>query len=269
MSSFLYGAHVRANGIRQHYLRFGGMGAPLIVIPGVVTPAALWQHVAENLGRFFDTYVLDVRGRGLSESGTHLDYGLDTRADDLAAFIEAMKLDGVTLVGHSMGARIALRLTRRPSLAVRRVLLLDPPASGPGRRPYPIPMERSIRLVEASKRGEGVAYLRAPGVAPWPEPLLLQRAEWVATCDTRAVEAAYRDFYEHDPFDDLRRTSADVTLLVAGGSGVVSAEDIQEFLRMNPRLATHVIAGAAHQFQAENYGEFMDALGGMLGVALI
>ncbi|WP_391573152.1 alpha/beta fold hydrolase, partial [Serratia ficaria] len=35
MSTFLYGANVQANGIRQHYLRYGGRGPTLILIPGI------------------------------------------------------------------------------------------------------------------------------------------------------------------------------------------------------------------------------------------
>ena len=34
MSTFLYGAHVHANDIRQHYLRYGGHGPALILVPG-------------------------------------------------------------------------------------------------------------------------------------------------------------------------------------------------------------------------------------------
>ncbi|NBS56688.1 MAG: alpha/beta hydrolase, partial [Betaproteobacteria bacterium] len=89
-STFLYGAHVRSNGIRQHYLRFGGRGTPLILVPGIVSPAALWAFVGERLGQTYDTYVMDVRGRGLSESGPHLDYGLGACADDVIAFARTL-----------------------------------------------------------------------------------------------------------------------------------------------------------------------------------
>ena len=266
--TFLYGAHVRANEIRQHYLRFGGNGVPLVIVPGVASPAALWQHVAQVLGCTFDTYVLDVRGRGLSESGPHLDYGLDACADDLQAFMEALGLSGATLVGHSMGARIGLRLTRRSGHGVQNILMLDPPASAPGRRPYPIPMERSIRMVEAAQRGEGNAYLRAPNVAPWPEHLLRQRAEWLATCDIRAIEVAYRDFHEQDPYEDIALTTAVVSMLVAGGSGVILDEDVKAFANANPRLQVQCLPGAAHQFQVENYAAFMPVLADLLNITL-
>ncbi|MGK9617144.1 alpha/beta hydrolase, partial [Salmonella enterica subsp. enterica] len=82
MSTFLYGGNVQANGIRQHYLRYGGKGPALILIPGITSPAITWGFVAQRLGAQFDTYVLDVRGRGLSSTGPELDYSADTCAED-------------------------------------------------------------------------------------------------------------------------------------------------------------------------------------------
>ena len=67
MSNLLYGANIHANGIRQHYLRYGGTSGrraerdAVILIPGITSPAITWGFVGERLGREFDTYVLDVR----------------------------------------------------------------------------------------------------------------------------------------------------------------------------------------------------------------
>ena len=47
----------------------------------ITSPAATWSFVGEVFGRFFDTYILDVRGRGLSSSGPDLDYSLDTKKE--------------------------------------------------------------------------------------------------------------------------------------------------------------------------------------------
>ena len=67
-STFLYGFHVPANGIRHHLLRYGGKGPKLLVVPGITSPAVTWGFVAETLAQHFDVHVLDVRGRGLSSS---------------------------------------------------------------------------------------------------------------------------------------------------------------------------------------------------------
>jgi len=114
MNHFLYGAHVHANGIRQHYLRFGGTAGPrsdrdpVILVPGITSPAATWGFVAEQLGAHLDCYVVDVRGRGLSQAGAGMDYSLDAQAADLVALAHALGLDRYSVLGHSMGARIAV-----------------------------------------------------------------------------------------------------------------------------------------------------------------
>jgi N-formylmaleamate deformylase len=55
VSTFIYGGNVQANGIRQHYLRYGGeqhaARPALILIPGITSPAITWGFVAEHLGQ--------------------------------------------------------------------------------------------------------------------------------------------------------------------------------------------------------------------------
>lgn len=155
-SRLLYGANVHANGIRQHYLRFGGTGAPLILVPGITSPAATWAFVAERLSRHYDTYVLDIRGRGISESGPEVDYSLDACAADVAGLADALELPSFIILGHSMGARIALRASRSLGARIHKLVLVDPPVSGPGRRPYPIPLEFMLKGLHTAK-GEPVS----------------------------------------------------------------------------------------------------------------
>jgi N-formylmaleamate deformylase len=263
-STFRYGAHVRANGIRQHYLRYGGAGPAMVVVPGIITPAAIWGFVAERLGRVFDTHVLDVRGRGLSESGPHLDYGLDACADDVIGLAAALGLERYTLLGHSMGARIAIRAARRAGPALEQIVLVDPPVSGPGRRAYPSPLEAVLELLHAAYRGEAYAALKAPGAAPWPEELLRVRAEWLHTCDERAVIATHRGFHEDDIHADLPHLAIPAALIAAGKGGVIRDEDEQEIRRLVPAIAVRRVVNAGHQVPVDDYDGFFAALGSVL-----
>ena len=266
--SFLYGAHVRANGIRQHYLRFGGKGTALVVIPGIMTPAILWSDVADRLGKVFDTYVLDVRGRGLSESGEHLDYGIDACAADVLALVPALGFGKAILVGHSNGARIAIRAARGADAPFERIVLLDPPVSGPGRRPYPSPLEPMLKLLEAARRGEGWEGLLASPYPRWPEPLMRLRAQWMHTCDPRAASVTHRGFHEDDIHADLPLLKAPVALIAAGKGGVISDADEEEIRRLNPAIATTRVKGAGHQMQVDDFEGTFAALSQALGTKL-
>lgn len=174
-STYLYGGQVHANGIRQHYLRYGGTAdnrasrAAVILIPGITSPAVTWGFVAEHLGRQFDTYVLDVRGRGLSASGPGLDYGLDAQAADVTAFAQALGLERYTLVGHSMGGRIAVRAASKQPQGLASLVIVDPPVSGPGRRAYPANLAWYVDSIRQATHGMTAEDMKAfcpPGPRP-------------------------------------------------------------------------------------------------------
>jgi N-formylmaleamate deformylase len=264
-TGFLYGRHVRANGIRQHYLRFGGRGPALILVPGIASPAAMWAFVAARICEHFDVYVLDVRGRGLSEAGDHLDYGLNACAQDIIALAEQLGLKDYTIVGHSMGARIAIRAARGEPAGLARIVLVDPPVSGPGRRPYPSPLAKLLELIASGKRGEVEERLRTePPV--WPEAQLLTRAEWLCTCDERAIAVMHRSFHEDDVHSDLPHLTVPTALIVAGGGGVIQANDEREIAALLPSIIIRRVENAGHQMQIDDLKGFLAALGDILGV---
>lgn len=70
MSVIRRGAHCMANGIRLHYLEFhsGPDQTPILLLPGITSPAMTWSFVAERLATTHRVFALDIRGRGLSES---------------------------------------------------------------------------------------------------------------------------------------------------------------------------------------------------------
>jgi N-formylmaleamate deformylase len=264
-SGLLYGKHVRANGIRQHYLRFGGKGPALILVPGIASPAAMWAFVAARICEHFDVYVLDVRGRGLSEAGDHLDYGLDSCAHDVAAFAGQLGLKDYTIVGHSMGARIAIRAARSKPAELARIVLVDPPVSGPGRRAYPSSLSKLLELIALGKRGDVEDRLRVEPLV-WPEAQLLTRAEWLCTCDERAITVTHRSFHEDDVHSDLPHVTVPTGLIVAGRGGVIQADDEREITTLLPSITIRRVENAGHQMQIDDLEGFLAALGEILGV---
>jgi N-formylmaleamate deformylase len=266
-STFLYGANLRANGIRQHYLRYGGRGRPVVLVPGITSPAVTWGFVAERFGRHFDTYVLDVRGRGLSEASDALDYGLEACAADVNAFAEALALEGYALVGHSMGARIAIRAARRHPRGLERLVLIDPPVSGPGRRPYPAKLDWYIDSIRLMREGAGMDALR-PFSPTWTDEQLRLRAEWLHTCDERAIVAAYEGFLQDDIHADLPHIAVPALLMVAGRGDVIRAEELAELQALLPALQIARVPGAGHMIPWDDEPGFHRALGDFLGAPL-
>jgi pimeloyl-ACP methyl ester carboxylesterase len=74
--------------------------------------------------------LIDVPGHGLSDRPADFGYTLEEHARAVAAVLDAERLRGVELVGHSMGGSIAIVLAaHRPELVARLVVIeanLDP-----------------------------------------------------------------------------------------------------------------------------------------------
>ena len=269
-STFLYGANVHANGIRQHYLRYGGTtgeraGRPaVILIPGITSPAVTWGFVAEHLGRQFDTYVLDVRGRGLSASGPGLDYGLDAQAADVNAFAQALQLAHYALVGHSMGGRIAVRAARSQPQALTRLVLVDPPVSGPGRRPYPANLPWYVDSIRQATHGMSAEDMLA-FCPTWTEAQRQLRAQWLHTCFEPAIVQSFEDFGRDDIHADLPAIKIPMLLVTAEKGGVVGDDDVAEWQGLAPQTQHVRVPGAGHMIPWDNEAGFYAAFGDFLG----
>ena len=272
-SSFLYGAHVHANGIRQHYLRYGGADGAraerdaVVILPGITSPAVTWGFVGERFGRVFDTYILDIRGRGLSEAGDDLDYSLDAQAADALALVKTLGLARYALVGHSMGGRIAIRAARHADATLTRVVAVDPPVSGPGRRPYPARLPWYVDSIRQARKGISVEEMRT-FCPTWTQAQLRLRAEWLHTCNERAIVTSFEAFQTDDVHADLAHVRVPLLLMTAQSGDVVRPDDADEILRL-ARDAQHVrVAGAGHMIPWDNEEGFYAAFGDFLGARL-
>jgi N-formylmaleamate deformylase len=262
-SNYLHGFHIPANGIRQHLLRYGGKGPKLLVVPGITSPAVTWGFVAETLAQHFDVHVLDVRGRGLSSAGPELDYSLDALANDLTAVLSALDWQDATVLGHSMGARIAVRAAARMPSRFGRLLLIDPPVGGPGRRPYPTPLAwyiDSIRLMAAGGPWEELKRF-SPS---WTEAQLRLRAQWLHTCDETAIEEAWKGFHSDDIHADFASLAVPGLLMMAGRGGVIQNDDAAEIARLTPGLQQVVAIDAGHMIPWDDEAGFFRLLGAYL-----
>lgn len=271
MSTFLYGGNISANGIRQHYLRFGGAdasdGDPVIVLPGITSPAATWAFVGERLGRHFDTYVLDIRGRGLSSFGSELDYSLDAQASDLVAFTNALGIERYSVVGHSMGARIGIRAARQQPAGLSRLVMVDPPVSGPGRRPYPANLPWYIDSIKLAMAGTDANGMRA-FCPTWTDQQLRLRAEWLHTCDERAILESFNGFGTDDIHADLPKLKVPALLITAGRGDVVLPTDVAEFKTLISDFQTAHVANSGHMIPWDDEEGFYRAFGSFLGASV-
>ena len=120
---------LEANGINIHYLDWGeGSPRHVVLLHGLGGQAHTWDQFAQDVRESIRVIAPDLRGHG--ESGHAADgYTLDKFAADVKALGRHMNLPVFDLVGHSLGALVAIWFAARYPALVNRLVLVD---GGPG-----------------------------------------------------------------------------------------------------------------------------------------
>ncbi|MEB3022117.1 alpha/beta fold hydrolase [[Mycobacterium] crassicus] len=120
------GESVVAAGIRTNYLT-AGTGEPVVLIHGSgpgVTAYANWRLTIPDLAKQFRVLAPDMVGFGYSERPDDVSYDVQTWADQVVGFLDALSIPKASLVGNSFGGAIALRVaTGHPDRVDRLVLM--------------------------------------------------------------------------------------------------------------------------------------------------
>jgi pimeloyl-ACP methyl ester carboxylesterase len=104
--------------------RRSGRGTPVILLHGVGMSATIWQPQIVNLETHYEVVAIDLFGHGGS-SMPPADALLSDYAEQIMAVAAALNLHPAHIVGHSMGALVALELALSQAGLVRSVTALN------------------------------------------------------------------------------------------------------------------------------------------------
>ena len=257
----VFGRYLMVDEIRLHYLEVSESindenVPPVILIPGITSPAITWQFVGEALARYTRIFILDNRGRGLSSGGRGIGYSLSDYVGDLVGLIEQLDLKKPILLGHSMGGRIALKCAaERPDL-LGKIIVADPPVSGPGRKPYPIPLQWYLDGIDRLSRGE-MEDTSSPILKNWSKEQLQLRSEWLPTCDKDAIMGSYASFHEEDIHSLFSEIYCPTLLVYAENGNTVAQEDASKFVEKIHDCKAVRIDGVGHMMPWDDLDTFI------------
>ena len=114
------GHRVGVNGM-QIYYEVSGQGEPLIVLHGAYMNIPTMGPIIPKLAQTHTVYALELQGHGRT---TDIDRPITYQnlADDVAAFMDAVKLPKADMFGYSMGAVAALQVAIRHPAKVNKLV---------------------------------------------------------------------------------------------------------------------------------------------------
>ncbi len=98
-------------------------GETLLILHGLLGSGRNWASIAKRLAGRFKVITLDLRNHGGSPWADVMSY--PAMAADVRAYIERHALGPVTVIGHSMGGKTAMRLALDAPSLVERLVVVD------------------------------------------------------------------------------------------------------------------------------------------------
>ena len=254
--------HVDANGIRTHYLE-AGSGPPLILIHGGGAGAdcqSNWFRCIPAYARQFRVLAVDLLGFGNTgkPDPSGFEYSQDARNLHMVAFIEALGLKAVKLIGNSMGGATSIGVAiKRPEL-VDKVVLMGSAGLKTKVREALLPIMNYDYTREGMVK---VCRTLANKSFAIDDDLIDYRYQLSITPDARNGYAATMAwikkqaglYYE----EDFIRTLARPTLVVNGKDDlVVPLENAYRFLELIPDSWGYIIPRCGHWAMLEYPDDF-------------
>ncbi|MEM9627919.1 MAG: alpha/beta fold hydrolase [Pseudomonadota bacterium] len=95
----------------------------ILILHGLLGSGRNWTSIAKRLAGQFKVITLDLRNHGSSPWADAMSYPV--MAADVRAYIEQNALGPVTVIGHSMGGKTAMRLALDAPSLVERLVVVD------------------------------------------------------------------------------------------------------------------------------------------------
>ena len=252
--------YVTINGLRLHYLDWGGDGPPIVIVHATGFLGHIYRPIALALRALGHVYSYDQRGHGDSERPELAAISWYRSAEDLEGLLLAMGLSGVRAFGHSAGGTaIGAVAQSRPDL-IARAMIVEPVIIDPA-DPRQRPNELYERTLKRKPAFDSLAAMHArlagkPPYLTWDPDVLRDYCEHGTRADGDgrrllkcSPEVEARLYQTARDFDGLSRILAStVPMLVVFGAKTESPgiEFGERIARDAPHRRVAIVPGGGH-----------------------
>jgi len=263
--------YVTVNGLRIHYLDFGGDGKqPLIMLHGIGRVAHTFDHVARHFNQNYHVMAVDMRGHGDSDWDPKAAYLVEDYVKDIEGLAQQLRLRNIVIWGNSTGGRVAQVFAGLHPDLVAAVIAED---VGP-ERPREIADGFTSRLKQEDEKGwatedELFAQLKT-GSPRTADEILRAYAHFGSKKRPDGRVIWKRDpgigngFVPTELWRFVRQIKSPIIYVLGGRSTIVPAATQEELRKTLPQVQIVTMPGLGHYPSEENPKDFLPIVDGFL-----
>jgi len=100
-----------------------GNGIPVVILHGLFGMSDNWLNIAKALSDEYAFYLLDLRNHGRSPHSEQMNFRL--MSEDVIEFLDFHNLKDVTLLGHSLGGKVAMQTASQHPDSLNKLVIVD------------------------------------------------------------------------------------------------------------------------------------------------
>ena len=220
---------------------------PIVFVHSLAGNVEHWSAQLAHVRSTHRAVALDLRGHGRSDPPADGDYSLTAMAADIGAVVEQLDLERIVLVGHSMGAGVALTYAGANPQTVAGLLLLDP--IGDGKQFSASQTEPLLQALNADYDTTITEYWI--GIAGADGVIRQRLLDDLRATPQETIVRSFREALRFDPDPSLARYRGSIL-------SVVTPYNDQPFSlhRLGAGFPHRVVEGTGHWIQLEKPEEF-------------
>ncbi|HEX6416227.1 MAG TPA: alpha/beta hydrolase [Candidatus Saccharimonadales bacterium] len=234
--------------------------ATVLFIHGIGASGAMWDEVIKDLSKDVDIVTIDLLGFGRSPRPTWAVYSAKTQARSVVATILKLRLRGrVILVGHSLGALVAVETAKRYPLLIKSLILCSPPFYS--NRETKLILSNPDKVlrnmyVAAQKHPDQIVKISALALKYG----LVNKAFDVTSDNVDSYVAALEaSIINQTSLEDAKRLRLPTHIIHGRFDPVVIKKNLKEVMKQNPNVTfSQILAG--HEVKGLYVGAVQDAV---------
>ena len=246
--------------------RITGEGSPLILLHGLFGSLDNLGGIARRLEDQWQIHALDERNHGSSPHTDTMDY--PAMARDVVAYMDEQGLDKVSLLGHSMGGKVAMQVALQSPERVDKVIVADiAPVSYKPRHDAILEGLSTIDLTAVSSRQDADRLLAGFVEEPGVRQFLLKNLERIPReqqeeggpvfrwrLNLPVIEACYANLAKAPEGDGP--FTGPVLFLKGADSAYIQEKHREAIEGLFPEAQLRIIEGTGHWLHAEKADSF-------------
>lgn len=239
-----------------------GEGHTIVLIHGLFGNLDNLGLLARDLKQDHQVLSIDLRNHGLSFQSSQHNYAL--MAQDVYQLLQHLNLNRYTVVGHSMGGKVAMKLAELAQDQVDKLLVLDmaPVKYTQSRHDNVFNGLKAVIERKPTQRKQALEilaeHIELEGVRQFLSKSLYNTGEHLAWRFN--VESLWDNYWQILGWEPVETISTPTLFVKGGDSDYLTAEHQGEVQKQFSSAKAHVIANTGHWLHAEKPAEVLRAI---------